>query len=344
MTVELTPVRRIAAYAICSDESGRILLIRESAESGTPGVWTLPGGSVLQGEDPQDAAAREAMTETGVSLHAHTVFDVMADTRELRHRGVTLHTDRIIFSSSPASAGDGMMSMGGRGPGGDDAVRRAALYSSSPMVDAVAWMERREAATVQLRPFAAQALKLPLSAVDLPPEEMPELPGFHIVEAPDGRPTVQRFAAYGLVRDLEGRVLLTQIADGYPGAGKWHLPGGGTDFGEQPTQALLRELEEETAQLGRVRELLGVASHHEAEQVGPEGFPIDWHGVRPYYDVVVDDPRPLTVVEAGGSTQAVRWFTPDEASWLELTSVTADAFDAADLTSGIPRRRPSPRQ
>jgi 8-oxo-dGTP diphosphatase len=161
---------------------------------------------------------------------------------------------------------------------------------------------------------------------------MPEIRGIHIVYT-YGRPTVQRFAAYGLVRDPSSRILLTQVADGYPGAGNWHLPGGGTDFGEQPAQALLRELEEETAQIGRVRRLLGVANFHEPEQLGPEGYPIDLHGVRPYYDVLVDEPGPLRVGDVGGSTVGARWFTLDEASWLPLTSVTAEAFDAAHIDS-----------
>ncbi|TWH66518.1 NUDIX domain-containing protein [Micromonospora olivasterospora] len=47
-------------------------------------------------------------------------------------------------------------------------------------------------------------------------------------------------------------MLLTKIAEGYPGAGLWHLPGGGTDHGEQPAAGLLRELVEEGGQLGRV--------------------------------------------------------------------------------------------
>lgn len=317
MTIELTPLRRIAAYAICADEHNRVLLIRESAHSGTPGVWTLPGGGVTQGEHPRAAVVREASAETGIQLAVRSLVDVVADTRELRHRGVTLHTDRIIFHS--------------------ETVNGRAIEVGSPKVDEVAWLSTDEAAALQLRPFVAQALKLPLSAVDLPPEQMPELPGFHIVET-DGRPTVQRFAAYGLVRDPERRVLLTQVADGYPGAGCWHLPGGGTDFGEQPAQALLRELEEETGQGGRILGLLGVASHHEPAQMGPEGFPIDWHGVRPYYDVVVDEPEPLRVLDDGGSTVGARWLTPDEASWLPLTSITAEAFDAIDLSGDLPRR------
>src|SRR5205823_13930505 len=92
----------------------------------------------------------------------------------------------------------------------------------------------------------------------------------------DGRPRVQRFAAYALARDPAGRILLTLIAPGYPGAGRWHLPGGGTDFGEAPTAGLLRELIEETGQIGRVEGLIAVSHRHHPAAIGWEGFPIDW--------------------------------------------------------------------
>ncbi|TDC51373.1 NUDIX hydrolase [Jiangella ureilytica] len=308
MTPQLKPLRRIAAYAVCLDASARVLLIRESVRSGTPGVWTLPGGSVLHGEHPRDAVVREAAAESGLLLRAVTPIDVLADTRARPHREVTLHTDRILFEAEVISGEPEPL---------------------SPMVDDVRWVSLDEAATLQLRPFVAQILKLPLSTVDLPPERMPELPGFHIQQAPDGRHTVQRFAAYGLVRDPHGRILLTQVADGYPDAGCWHLPGGGTDFGEQPSQALLRELHEETGQVGRVRRLLGVASHREPEQVGPEGFAIDWHGVRPYYDVVVDEPAEVVLADVGGSTVGARWFDPAQVAGLALTAVTTEALRAA---------------
>ena len=128
--------------------------------------------------------------------------------------------------------------------------------------------------------------------VDLPPERVPDLPSFLITDHPDGHSRVQRFAAYAVVHDPNDQVLLTRIADGYPGAGRWHLPGGGTDFGERPDEALLRELVEETGHVGRIERLLGVASHHEPVKLGPEGFPIDWHGVRVVYRVRVDAPAP----------------------------------------------------
>jgi ADP-ribose pyrophosphatase YjhB (NUDIX family) len=127
-------------------------------------------------------------------------------------------------------------------------------------------------------------------------------------------------------------VLLTRVAPGYPGGGCWHLPGGGTDFGEQPGLALLRELAEETGQRGRLTGLLGVASHRDAASLGPEGYPIDWHGVRAFYRVAVDEPVPPSVGDVGGSTAEARWFTADELRVLvadEMTEVTAEALRAA---------------
>ncbi|GII24187.1 NUDIX hydrolase [Planosporangium mesophilum] len=152
---------------------------------------------------------------------------------------------------------------------------------------------------------AEQAEAVPLQAVEGPP------PPPH---------TVQRFGAYGLVTDASGWVLLTRIAPGYPGAGEWHLPGGGTDFGESPTAGLLRELAEEADQRGRIAGLLGLSSGHNPAAVGPEGYPIDWHVVRVHYRVMVDDPTPPRVTEgAGGSTAEAAWFSPQELDDLRLT-------------------------
>ena len=65
-------------------------------------------------------------------------------------------------------------------------------------------------------------------------------------------PRRRRFASYGIVTDPAGRVLLSRIAEGFPGAGTWHLPGGGVDSGEDVRTALRREVLEETGQHGTV--------------------------------------------------------------------------------------------
>lgn len=286
--------------------------MRASPRSGTPGVWSLPGGAVDHGENPNDTVVRETAAETGLSVAVCELCDVLADMRALPHRGVTIHTDRLIYRVT---------------------VRGGTLYDRiGQPTDLSRWHTRDEAARLPLRPFTAMPLGLPPAPVDLRPEAPPEFPSFHAVPGPDGLHRVQRFAAYAVATDPHGRTLLTRIADGYPGAGKWHLPGGGTDYGEQPGAALIRELAEETGQFGRLTSLLGVASHRDAASLGPEGYPIDWHGVRAFYRVLVDKPTPPTVADVGGSTSEARWFAPAELAALapgDLTEATSTAFRSA---------------
>jgi ADP-ribose pyrophosphatase YjhB (NUDIX family) len=158
----------------------------------------------------------------------------------------------------------------------------------------------------------------------VPVDDVSAVPLREVAEVALPQRSVQRFGAYGLVTDPEGRVLLTRIAPGYPGAGEWHLPGGGTDFGESPTAGLLRELAEEADQRGRVTELLGVSSGHNPAAIGPEGYPIDWHVVRVHYRVAVDEPgQPLVTEGAGSSTAEAAWFAPEELPKVGLTHVAA---------------------
>ncbi|GAA5178345.1 hypothetical protein GCM10023322_05280 [Rugosimonospora acidiphila] len=284
-------------------------MVRASPRSGTPGAWSLPGGAVDHGENPNDTVVRETAAETGLSVAVAELVDVHADMRSLPNRGVTIHTDRLIYRVTV------------RGGGLIDRVGQP--------TDLARWVNLAEAATLPLRPFTAAALGLPTASVDLRPDEPPEFPSFYAYPGPDGLHRAQRFAAYAVASDTDGRILLTRIAEGYPGAGRWHLPGGGTDYGEQPGNALIRELAEETGQQGRLVELLGVASHRDAASLGPEGYPIDWHGVRAFYRVEVDPAGVPKVHDIGGSTCEARWFDRSELTELELTEVTTEALAAA---------------
>ena len=237
--------------------------------------------------------------------------DVFADMRALPHRGVVLHTDRLLYE---VSVGGGAL--------------RDRVHGTT---DLARWVALTDASGLPVRPFTATVLGLPEATVDLRPDDIPELPSFLTVPGPDGRPRAQRFAAYAVTTDPAGRLLLTRIAAGYPGAGRWHLPGGGTEYGEQPGVALIRELAEETGQDGRLIRLLGVASHRDTHSLGPEGYPIDWHGVRAFYRVEVDRPTVPSVGEQGGSTAEARWFTAGEVGGLTLTEVTEEALARAGL-------------
>ncbi|MEJ3743784.1 NUDIX domain-containing protein [Actinomycetes bacterium KLBMP 9797] len=291
--------RRIAAYGMCLDRDGRVLLARGSEQAAFTGVWQIPGGGIEHGEHPADGVVREFAEETGLAVTVAGLRAVVSDVLLLPD-GVAEHTDRIIY---------------------DVRVTGGVLRDEPDgTTDLASWHSLDEAKSLALMPFTAELLGVPVVPLATPPPGPPPPPV-------SGPPRGQRFAAYGLATDPPGRVLLTLIAPGFPGAGHWHLPGGGTDFGEQPATALERELAEEAGQVGRVTGLIEVNHHHNPAARGPEGYPMDWHAVRVIYRVVVDAPTEAVVTEAaGGSTADARWFTPAEAAQLSLTVPAADAL------------------
>jgi 8-oxo-dGTP diphosphatase len=54
---------RVAAYAVVTDDEGRVLLAHWN--EGRRAAWTMPGGGLEPGEDPEVAARREVREETG---------------------------------------------------------------------------------------------------------------------------------------------------------------------------------------------------------------------------------------------------------------------------------------
>jgi ADP-ribose pyrophosphatase YjhB (NUDIX family) len=299
-------LRSIASYGVCLDDDGRVLVVRASGRSLNTGCWLLPGGGVGHGEHPADAVVREIAEETGLRVAVTGVRDVHTDVFTDPH-GVRVHKDRLIFDV--------------RLVGGD---LRDGLSGSTDRVD---WADPEALATLPLLPFTAAALGVTGVPAPVPAAGSGAAATSAVTLAAEQPQTqVQRFGAYGFTTDPAGRVLLTRIAPGYPGAGKWHLPGGGTEHGEGAVEGLLRELVEETAQVGRVTRLLTVSHRHHSAAYGPEGRPIDWHGVRAVFRVEVDRPTVPRVTETAGSTAEAAWFAATDVSALPTTEVVGDAL------------------
>lgn len=96
--------------AVLIEEDARILLVRRAHEPHR-GWWTLPAGYVEYGEDVAQAAAREALEETGlvVSIDGfHGIFSGFGDPRGAGHLAVfyaTRHAGELVAGDDAAETG-----------------------------------------------------------------------------------------------------------------------------------------------------------------------------------------------------------------------------------------------
>jgi 8-oxo-dGTP diphosphatase len=144
---------------------------------------------------------------------------------------------------------------------------------------------------------------------------------------PKSLPKVQRVAAYGLIL-RGGQILLTRLASRISTDERWHLPGGGVDHGEEPRQALVREIREETGLAAEVGETARIYSAHRPS-MWRQGRRWDYQALRIVYDawVPVDSPEPR-VVEVDGSTVDVAWhpIAEVESGALPVTDIVTEAL------------------
>lgn len=83
----------ISADIIVTDEQGRILLqLRDKeGEHSFPDCWALPGGSVEEGEAPEEGIRREFFEETGCMCNPKLAFIIKYETEDGRE------IDKYVF-------------------------------------------------------------------------------------------------------------------------------------------------------------------------------------------------------------------------------------------------------
>ena len=118
-------------------------------------------------------------------------------------------------------------------------------------------------------------------------------------------------------------ILLSRLSEQVTPHELWTLPGGGLDHGEDPREAVVREIYEETGLRAEVGDLARIYSHH-MPRAWRLGARVDAHALRiVYVGTVASDAPPPRTTEVGGSTA--------EAAWLPLGDVLSGVVPTVAL-------------
>ena len=125
-----------AVSALVSDDEGRVLLVYET----DPDAWSTPGGSVEVDERPEDAARREVLEETGLTVRLDGIVTVLGGPEFHAHYK---NGDEVAYV---ATIYRGTVVSGECRPDGDE-------------VTAAEWFAIDELPTIRLSNFATQLFR-----------------------------------------------------------------------------------------------------------------------------------------------------------------------------------------
>lgn len=228
------------------DEQNRVLLVKDAGS----GRWTTPGGAIDPGEHPADAAVREMWEETNLLV-------------ELTHiTGVYGGSDFIIAYPNGDRTSYFMTVFAAHIIGGelrpDQVETVATAYFAQDDLAALGlstWQKMVLADAFQPQPKT----RFQDSAWEPAPDEIRKGGMSDYVRqlrARVGTACLMSPAVGAVVIDEQGHILLQQQADD----GRWTPPAGAIEPHESPTQAIIREVWEETGVLVEPIGIMGLYS------------------------------------------------------------------------------------
>jgi 8-oxo-dGTP diphosphatase len=83
-------IKKIIVHTFIVNEKAKVLTIRRAADEDVlPGIWDIPGGTLLPGEDPQEGAIREVLVP--ISNLFHTPLFPIKPSRKPKPSSVDWH-------------------------------------------------------------------------------------------------------------------------------------------------------------------------------------------------------------------------------------------------------------
>jgi 8-oxo-dGTP diphosphatase len=257
--------------AVFARRGGEILILKRGLGEMT-GAWYLPGGGVDAGETPEEAARRELMEEAGLKVDGPLTLIGAVPMHVYGQDSV-----QFVYACS-CPEGDVVLSDEHVGFRWIDAREYRDRYFGDEQMAIVTEGDARRAQIVHA---VRKNLDDYIAWLDHRFEDLQlRLMGF----------TVDAF----LVR--EGQILVLKRAGGV-GSGAWYVPGGVVDRGEDPADAVVREVLEETGLRIEAPELLRVWSW--SAQNG-----------RDAYHAAYVSPAPDGEVQISHEHSAFRWMEP----------------------------------
>lgn len=154
----------------------------------------------------------------------------------------------------------------------------------------------------------------------------------------------QTFCVVGAILELNGKIALVResLKSNKADAGKWNQPAGWLDVGEDPIEAVKREVEEETGFSFTPTSLLGIYSLVRHDITSERGTP---HAIKLIFIGSVDTTHQKSLHD---DVSEVRWFSPDDIQAMDIDTLRdldikkeiKDYFDGKQYPLDIIRHTP----